>query len=97
MSGCADCGLHAPDALADKLTRQGSPALALEAALARVRTELLRESAHRAVVAAHLSEGEVIEAARHHRAYRLLRDEPGPEPSARLARMIPAVQAMTAQ
>ncbi|MFF9527676.1 BTAD domain-containing putative transcriptional regulator, partial [Streptomyces achromogenes] len=83
--------LHALDALADRLTRQGSPALALEAALASIRIEPLRESAHRAVVAAHLSEGNVIEAVRHYRAYRqLLRDELGLEPSAQLARMIPA-------
>lgn len=83
--------LHALDALADGLTRQGNPALALEAALASVRIEPLRESAHRAVVAAHLSEGNVIEAVRHYRAYRLLlRDELGLEPSAQLARMIPA-------
>ncbi|MBT2412450.1 SARP family transcriptional regulator [Streptomyces sp. ISL-12] len=83
--------LHALDALADGLTRQGCPALALEAALASVRIEPLRESAHRAVVAAHLSEGNVIEAVRHYRAYRqLLRDELGLEPSAQLARMIPA-------
>ena len=91
MSGCARLRLHALDALADGLTRQGSPALALEAALASVGIEPLRESAHRAVVAAHLSEGDVIEAVRHYRAYRLLlRDELGLEPSAQLARMIPA-------
>ncbi|WP_019888172.1 AfsR/SARP family transcriptional regulator [Streptomyces purpureus] len=82
--------LHALEALADGLTRQGSPGLALEAALASVRIEPLRESAHRAVVAAHLSEGNVIEAVRHYRAYRLLlRDELGLEPSAQLAGMIP--------
>ncbi|MFD6174314.1 BTAD domain-containing putative transcriptional regulator [Streptomyces coeruleorubidus] len=53
--------------------------------------ESLRESAHRAVMAAHLSEGNVIEAVRHYRAYRLLlRDELGVERSAQLARMIPA-------
>ncbi|WP_329274491.1 AfsR/SARP family transcriptional regulator [Streptomyces sp. NBC_00691] len=82
--------LHALDALAEGLTRQGSPALALEAALASVRIEPLRESAHRAVVAAHLSEGNVIEAVRHYRAYRvLLRNELGLEPSTQLTRMIP--------
>ncbi|MFG2332840.1 hypothetical protein ACGFMM_24880 [Streptomyces sp. NPDC048604] len=40
--------LHALDALADRLTRQGSPAPALEAALASVRIEPLRGCAHRA-------------------------------------------------
>lgn len=83
--------LHALDALADALTRRGRPALALEAALASVRIEPLRESAHRAVVAARLSEGSVVEGVRHYRAQRLLlREELGLEPSVQLARMIPA-------
>ncbi|MFF0086754.1 BTAD domain-containing putative transcriptional regulator [Streptomyces canus] len=72
MSGCASCGYARWTPWRNGLTRQGSLALALEAALANVRIEPLRESAHRAVVAAHLSEGNVIEAVRHYRAYRLL-------------------------
>ncbi|MBG0850627.1 SARP family transcriptional regulator [Streptomyces spinoverrucosus] len=83
--------LHALDELAESLARRGSPALALEAALASVRIEPLRESAHRAVVSAHLREGNVIEAIRHYRAFRrLLREELGVEPSRALAEMIPA-------
>ncbi|MET7620341.1 BTAD domain-containing putative transcriptional regulator [Streptomyces sp. NPDC005408] len=82
--------LHALDALAEGLARQGRPALALEAALTSVRIEPLRESAHRAVVSAHLAEGNLIEAVRHYHAFRrLLREELGVEPSARFARMIP--------
>lgn len=82
--------LHALDALAEALVRQGRPALAMEAAWAGVRAEPLRESAHRAVVAAHLAEGNVSEAVRHYDAFRrLLNEELGVEPSPRFARMLP--------
>ncbi|MFE2561183.1 BTAD domain-containing putative transcriptional regulator [Streptomyces sp. NPDC059352] len=85
--------LHALEALSEKLARQGMPALALEAALASVRIEPLRESAHRAVVSAHLAEGNVIEAVRHYHAFRrLLRTELGVEPSPEFSRMIPLTQ-----
>lgn len=83
--------LHALDALAESLIRQAKPALALEAAWASVRAEPLRESAHRAVVSAHLAEGNVSEAVRHYRAFRrLLHEELGVEPSFRFARMLTA-------
>ncbi|WP_405651771.1 BTAD domain-containing putative transcriptional regulator [Streptomyces sp. NBC_00019] len=82
--------LHALDALAEALIRQGRPALAMEAAWASVRAEPLRESAHRAVVSAHLAEGNVVEAVRHYDAFcRLLDEELGVEPSPRFARMLP--------
>ncbi|MCQ6556836.1 SARP family transcriptional regulator [Streptomyces sp. C10-9-1] len=82
--------LHALEALSERLAGQGLPALALEVALASVRIEPLRESAHRAVVSAHLAEGNVIEAVRHYHAYRqLLREELGIEPSLDFSRMIP--------
>ncbi|MEU3783250.1 BTAD domain-containing putative transcriptional regulator [Streptomyces sp900129855] len=82
--------LHALDALAEALIRQGRPALAMEAAWASLRAEPLRESAHRAVVSAHLAEGNVSEAVRHYHAFRrLLNEELGVEPSPRFARMLP--------
>ncbi|MEV5150586.1 bacterial transcriptional activator domain-containing protein [Streptomyces werraensis] len=82
--------LHALDALAEALTRAGRRALAMEAAWASVRAEPLRESAHRAVIAAHLAEGNVCEAVRHYDAFRrLLNEELGVEPSAELGRMLP--------
>lgn len=82
--------LHALDALSEKLARRGRPTLALEAALASVRIEPLRESAHRAVVSAHLAEGNIVEAVRHYHAFRrLLRKELGVEPSLGFSRMIP--------
>ncbi|MGW1987567.1 AfsR/SARP family transcriptional regulator [Streptomyces collinus] len=81
--------LHALDALAEALVREGRPALALEAAWESVRAEPLRESAHRAAVSAHLAEGNLSEAVRHYRSFqRLLREELGVEPSARLTRML---------
>lgn len=81
--------LHALDALAEALVREGKPALALEAAWESVRTEPLRESAHRAAVSAHLAEDNLIEAVRHYRSFRrLLREELGVEPSPRFARML---------
>ncbi|MEU8567423.1 BTAD domain-containing putative transcriptional regulator [Streptomyces pathocidini] len=84
--------LHALDTLAEQLARQGRPALGLEAALTSVRIEPLRESAHRAVVSAHLAEGNVAEAVRHYHAFRrLLREELGVEPSHRFATMLPPV------
>ncbi|MEV3970148.1 BTAD domain-containing putative transcriptional regulator [Streptomyces sp. NPDC050698] len=81
--------LQALDALAETLVRRDRPALALEAAWASVRTEPLRESAHRAVVAAHLADGNLCEAVRHYRAFRRrLREELGVEPSPRFTRML---------
>lgn len=82
--------LHALDELAEALIRQGRPALALEAAWAGVRTEALRESAHRAIVSAHLAEGNVSEAVRHYDSFcRLLDEELGVAPSPQFASMLP--------
>lgn len=82
--------LHALESLSARHTRRGCYALALEAALTCVAIEPLRESAHCAVVTVHLAESNVVEAIRHYEAFRrLLREELGIEPSARLAGMIP--------
>ncbi|WP_329447112.1 AfsR/SARP family transcriptional regulator [Streptomyces canus] len=81
--------LHALDSLAETLAREGKSALALEAAWASVRSEPLRESAHRAAVAAHLAEGNLIEAVRQYHSFRqLLREELGVEPSPQFTRML---------
>ncbi|MFF8477236.1 BTAD domain-containing putative transcriptional regulator [Streptomyces sp. NPDC015414] len=81
--------LHALDALAEALVREGKPALALEAAWESVRTEPLRESANRAAVSAHLAEGNVSEAVRHYHSFRrLLREELGVEPSPQFAHLL---------
>jgi DNA-binding SARP family transcriptional activator len=74
--------LHALDSLAEGLARQGRHALALEAALASVRIEPLRESAHRAVISVHLAENNIGEAVRHYRMFvRLLWEQLSVEPS----------------
>ncbi|MFE4748972.1 BTAD domain-containing putative transcriptional regulator [Streptomyces mirabilis] len=81
--------LHALEALSERLVAEGRHALALEAALASVRVEPLRESAHRAVVAVHLAEHNLGEAVRHYEAFRgLLRAELGVEPSGRFGAML---------
>jgi SARP family transcriptional regulator, regulator of embCAB operon len=56
--------LHALEALCDELAAQGRFAQAVEAALAAVELDPLRESAHRALIRVHMAEGNVSEAAR---------------------------------
>ncbi len=82
--------LHALEALARHFATRRLFAPALEAALQAVRIEPLRESAHRAVVAVHLAENNVVEAVRHFQEFRALLSrelgiEPSPEFSAILA------------
>lgn len=82
--------LHALEGLSALLVEQRRHVAALEAAFIAVRLEPLRESAHRAVVAVHVAEGNVCEAIRHYDAYRVLLDrELGVEPSERLVGMLP--------
>jgi DNA-binding SARP family transcriptional activator len=74
--------LHALEALSDRFLRAGDPAAAVEAALAGAALEPLRESAHGAVIRAHLSEGNRAEALQQFGRLRtLLRGELGVEPS----------------
>jgi DNA-binding SARP family transcriptional activator len=82
--------LHVLEAMADQLARQGHYGLALESALAALRADDLRESAHRAVISIHLAEGNVVEA---RRAYDLCRrtfvEELGIEPSSSVSALVP--------
>src|SRR5439155_9485234 len=81
--------LHALEVLADQLVRAGELSRALEAALSAVRSEPLRESAHRAVIRVHLAEGNRAEAIRHYElCRRLLRERLGVRPSPMLAELI---------
>jgi DNA-binding SARP family transcriptional activator len=81
--------LHALESLSALLVSRHRYAEALEAALEAVRSEPLRESANRAVIAVHLAEGNVVEALRHYeRFHRLIASELQVEPSARLAAMV---------
>ncbi|MFH8798104.1 BTAD domain-containing putative transcriptional regulator [Streptomyces sp. NPDC017936] len=62
---------------------------ALEAAMAAVACEPLRESAHRLVVTVHLADGNVSEALRQYELYRLLlRDELGLTPTPTFRRLL---------
>jgi DNA-binding SARP family transcriptional activator len=74
--------LHAFEALAERRIATGDLGHALEAALAIVRYEPLRESAHRLVIRIHLAEGNGCEALRQYElCRRLLRDRVGLRPS----------------
>lgn len=77
--------LHALEALCRDLAARGEYPQAVEAGIAAVAIEPLRESAHRALIAAHLEEGNAVEAIREYRTFtRLLRRELGISPSPRI-------------
>ena len=81
--------LRALDALCERLTAADRLSDALDAGLAAVAGEPLRESAHRAVVRVHLAEGNVGEAIRQFRlCRRLLREQLGIEPSERMQALV---------
>jgi len=68
--------LHALELLAERLVSEGRFGLAVHAVLAAIRSEPLRESAHRALLKIHIAEGNASEAIRHYEHYRrLLRQE----------------------
>ena len=84
--------LHALDKLSERLTGLGRFAQAVEAGLAAVACEPLRESAHRSVIKAHLAEGNVGEAILQYRALdRLLAHELHVRASKETAMLIDAV------
>jgi DNA-binding SARP family transcriptional activator len=70
--------LHALEALSERLADTGRFADAIEAAMLATTAEPLRESAQRALIRAHVAEGNISEARRSYRAYRdLMRRELG--------------------
>lgn len=74
--------LRALDALSERLATAGRFTEALDAGLASVAGDPLRESAHRALVRTHLAEGNVADAVRQYElCRRLLREQLGLEPS----------------
>jgi DNA-binding SARP family transcriptional activator len=84
--------LHALETLCHTFSRLGQHALGLDAGLAAVAIEPLRESAHRAVICAHLAEGNVAEAIRQYQQFaRLLAADLGLEPSVDTRRLLPAM------
>ena len=73
--------LHALEILAQRLMAEGRYGQAVETALAALRGEPLRESAHRVLIASYLAEGNRAEGIRQYRLYRdLLRRKLGVEP-----------------
>ncbi|UQI47793.1 SARP family transcriptional regulator [Streptomyces sp. HU2014] len=74
--------LHVMERMVESLCEEGRFGLAIEIALRVVRADVLRESAHRALVRAHLAEGNVGEAVRAYEAcVEILRRELGVGPS----------------
>ncbi len=86
--------LHALEALSERRANAGRFGEAIEAALAAVRAEPLRESAQRALINVYLAEGNYDVAFRRYRAYRArLHDELGLKPSARMDDVLRALTA----
>ena len=82
--------LHALERLCARHRERGSFDLAVQAGLAAVTSEPLRESAHRALIEVHLAEGNHAEALRQYQTYRVqLRAELGLRPS-------PAIRSLVA-
>jgi DNA-binding SARP family transcriptional activator len=85
--------LHALELTAQQLTCSGRYAEAIEAAMAAVRLEPLRESATRVLIEVHLAEDNVVEAIRRLEFFeRSLAAELGVEPSADLVNLVPSRQ-----
>jgi DNA-binding SARP family transcriptional activator len=81
--------LHALDALCDRFAEAGLMMRAIEAGFAAVTADPFRESGHRALIRAHLREGNRSEAIRQYRLYRqILGQELGIEPSLGLSEML---------
>jgi DNA-binding SARP family transcriptional activator len=81
--------IHALESLAEALIRKGRHARAIQAALAAVKAEPLRESAQVMLMRAHLSEGNASEALRQFELYRRsLAEELGLSPSQRVVALI---------
>jgi len=85
--------LHALEAIADRLTRIGRHPDAIAAALSAIRLDPFRESAHRCLIRAHLSEGNRSEAIRQYAFYQtLLKSNLGLTPSVEMLDLMSAVR-----
>jgi DNA-binding SARP family transcriptional activator len=81
--------LRALECVCERLAAQGEFGRALDAGLAAVAGEPLRESAHRALVKVHLAEGNNAEAVRQYRLYRqLLQEQLGLTPSLQMLELL---------
>ena len=89
--------MHALEILCLQLSAAGRHGEAVEAGMAAVNSEPLRESAHRVLICAHLAEGNRCEAIRQFDRYRaLLRNDLGLEPSPDIAGLVLAASGMVA-
>ena len=87
--------LHVLETVAARLAAEGLFGMAMEAALAALRSDPLRESAHRAVIRIHLAEGNLAEAVHAYRQCQsLLARELGVAPSEEAARLVAALPAL---
>jgi DNA-binding SARP family transcriptional activator len=87
--GLRQTRLHALESLARRLSSTERYADAIQAALAAIRLEPLRETAHHTLIEIHLAEGNWSEARRQfQRCRRLLREELGVEPSDSMRLMV---------
>ncbi|MGD0699118.1 MAG: BTAD domain-containing putative transcriptional regulator [Trebonia sp.] len=81
--------LHALEKLSALLSEVGRHPDAIQAAMAAIRLEPLRETAHRALIEAHLAEGNWSEGRRQFsRCQQLFRQELGVEPAASMKRLL---------
>jgi DNA-binding SARP family transcriptional activator len=84
--------LHAVERLAEQLLAAGRYGQVFDVLLGSLRSDPLRESAHRLLILAHVAEGNCSEAIRHYRAYReRLEAELGLEPSPQITELLPAL------
>lgn len=89
--------LHVLERWALHLAEQGDHGLALEAGLAALHTDPLRETAHRTVIRIHLLEGNVGEAKRAYaRCRSILRAEIGVEPATETTALVQGLPSSTA-
>jgi DNA-binding SARP family transcriptional activator len=87
--------LHALESLAEQCTRRHRFGDAIEACLLAIGTEPLRESAHRILIEAHLTEGNRASAMQRFELYEtLLRAELGLEPSAEVRGLVSRAMAL---
>jgi DNA-binding SARP family transcriptional activator len=88
--------LHALERICQHLTAIGRYSDALQAGLAAVAAEPMRESAHRQVITVHLREGNASEALRQYHEYkRLIASELGLSPSPAMEQLIGSLRAVT--
>jgi DNA-binding SARP family transcriptional activator len=81
--------LHSLEALCNRLSELGQYSVAIQAGLIAASAEPLRESAHRALIGAHLAEGNMVEAIRQYDTFAsLLSEHLGIRPSDRLRALV---------